>query len=72
MTATIRLQDPFIDGNRRIYPVVTDVEATFGPGAVGYLAPLALIIEEDGRVSCVLIGGDSIVAILEKLVAVYT
>jgi hypothetical protein len=72
VTATIRLQEPFIDGDRRIYPVVSCVSETFSHGTVGSLLPLALIIEEGTEVSCVLLGGDSLGAILEKLVAAYS
>jgi len=35
---------------------------------VGSLAPLALIIEEDGEFSYTLLAGESLLAVLEKLV----
>ena len=67
MTAAVRLREPFIDGNRRIYPVVAETDLTISHGMVGSLIPLALIIEEEGKLSCALIEGDCIISILEKL-----
>jgi len=67
MTAGVRLQAPFIDGSRKIYPVVAETSMQGDYGIVGSLLPLALIIEENGDLSCALIEGDCIISILEKL-----
>ena len=68
MNANVRLQEPFVMGNRKIYPVVFEETMILESGMVGSLAPLALIIEEDGRFSCALLAGESFLEILEKLV----
>lgn len=68
MNANVRLQEPFVMGNRKIYPVVFEETMILESGMVGSLAPLALIIEEDGRFSFALLAGESFLEILEKLV----
>ena len=68
MSANVRLQEPYRVGNRKIYPVVVEETTIMGIGMVGSLAPLALIIEEDGEFSYTLLAGESLPAVLEKLV----
>lgn len=68
MTATVRLQEPFVLGSRRVYPVVAEMTQIFGGGMVASVLPLALIIEEDGVFSYTLLEADSFIAVLEKLV----
>ncbi len=71
MSSGVRLQGPFAYGNRKIYPVVAEASVSVGNGMIGSLVPLALIIEEDGTYSYMLLAADSLVAVLEKLAAVY-
>jgi hypothetical protein len=67
MTANIRLQEPVTCGNRRIYPVISEVTVTFATGIAASLIPLALIIEEDGEYTYALFEGDSILSVIEKM-----
>lgn len=67
MSATVRVQEPLVTGNRKIYPVVAEMSLTMGQGMMGSLIPLALIIEEDGTFSYILLEGESFPALLEKV-----
>ena len=67
MSATVRVQEPLALGNRKIYPVVTEMFLTIGTGIMGSLLPLAFIIEEDGAFSYILLEGESFAAVLEKI-----
>jgi|GEM_PF-4696240 hypothetical protein len=67
MNPTIRLQHPYTSGNRRIYPVVAEVVEISGNSIVASVVPLALLLEEEGVFSCILLGGDSLATCLEKL-----
>ena len=71
MSSGVRLQEPFVDGDRKIYPVVAEASVSVGNGMIGSLVPLALIIEEDGTYSYMLLAADSLVAVLEKLADLY-
>lgn len=68
MNASVRLQEPFVMGSRKIYPVVAEESMSMERGMMGSLVPLALIIEEDGNFSFALLAGESLLEILEKLV----
>jgi hypothetical protein len=68
MTAEIRMQEPRIIGDRTFIPVVSDVSFSHEHGMAGFVQPLALLIGEDGQWGIVLLEGDSVVALLEKIV----
>ena len=68
MTAEIRMQEPQVIGNRTIIPVVSDLSASHEQGMMASVRPLALLIGEDGKWGIVLLEGDSLVALLEKIV----
>ncbi|MGB7787983.1 hypothetical protein [Methanoregula sp.] len=68
MTAEIRMQEPLVIGNRTIIPVVSDVSLSHEQGMMASVRPLALLIGEDGKWGIVLLEGDSVVALLEKIV----
>ena len=68
MTAEIRMQEPRVIGTRTFIPVVSDLSFCHEHGMAGYVRPLALLIGEDGQWGIVLLEGDSVVALLEKIV----
>ncbi|MCK9630219.1 MAG: hypothetical protein M0R30_01135 [Methanoregula sp.] len=68
MNAEFRLQLPQVYGNRTIIPVVREVSACHEYGMMGSLQPVALLIGEDDQWGIALLEGDSVVALLEKLV----
>nr|WP_321351768.1 hypothetical protein [uncultured Methanoregula sp.] len=69
MKAAIRLQDPFIDGDRKIYPVVTETGVTMGLGMTATVTPVALIIEEGGDFTGATLEETSLEDILRRLIA---
>lgn len=71
MSERVRIAQPLVVGSRRIYPVVAEAVTGYGCGMAGTVLPLALIIEEDGRYTCALLGTDTLVSLLEKLGAAY-
>lgn len=71
MSDGVRFAAPLVVGSRTIYPVVAEAIAGYGSGMAGTVIPLALIIEEDGRYTCALLGTDTLVSLLEKLGAAY-
>ncbi|MGA2917147.1 hypothetical protein [Methanoregula sp.] len=68
MTAEVRMQEPRVMGNRIIIPVVSDVSLCHEQGMMCSVRPLALLIGEDGKWGIVLLEGDSVVALLEKII----
>lgn len=68
MTAEFRLQLPQMYGNRTIIPVVSEVSACHEYGMMGSVHPVALLIGEDGNWGITLLEGESVVALLEKIV----
>lgn len=71
MTGTIlRLREPFIWGSCRIYPVVSETCMVTPGGMMGSVNPVALLIEDEGKLSCTVLEGDSITAVLEKLAGI--
>jgi hypothetical protein len=68
MTAEIRLLAPHVIGNRTIIPIVSEMRSSFGCGVIVSVQPLALLIGEDGNWGVALLEGDSVPALLEKLV----
>jgi hypothetical protein len=68
MNTELRLQQPQFFGNRTIIPVVSSVSISHEHGIMGSVRPVALLIGEDGRWGIALLEGDSVVALLEKLV----
>jgi hypothetical protein len=68
MTAEIRMQEPRVIGDRTFIPVVSDVSSCHEHGMMGCVQPLALLIGENGKWGIVLLEGDSVVALLEKIV----
>ena len=68
MTAEIRMQEPQVIGNRTIIPVVNDLSVSHELGMMASVRPLALLIGEDGKWGIVLLEGDSIIALLEKII----
>ena len=67
MTAEIRMQEPRVIGERTFIPVVSDVSFCHEHGMAGCVQPLALLIGEDGQWGIVLLEGDSVAALLEKM-----
>jgi hypothetical protein len=68
MTAEIRLQEPKVIGNRTIIPVVSEYSLCHERGMLVLVRPLALLIGEGGKWGIVLLEGDSVVALLEKII----
>ncbi|MGA2122393.1 MAG: hypothetical protein ABSG49_10205 [Methanoregula sp.] len=68
MNTELRLQQPQFFGNRTIIPVVSSVSLCLEHGMMGSVRPVALLIGEDGKWGIALLEGDSVVALLEKLV----
>lgn len=68
MNAELRLQTPRVYGDRTIIPVVSEMSACSGHGMMGSVRPVALLIGEDGAWGIALLEGDSVAALLEKLV----
>jgi hypothetical protein len=71
MTTAVRLQEPLVLGERRVYPVVAEAWTGFDQGGIASLVPLALIIEEGGEYTVALLGIDSVAALAERLGAAY-
>jgi hypothetical protein len=67
MTAEIRLQEPQVIGNRTIIPVVSEYSLCHEQGMLVSVRPLALLIGEGGTWGIVLLEGDSVAALLEKI-----
>jgi len=68
MTAEIRMQEPIVIGERTFIPVVSDVSFCHEHGMAGAVQPLAILIGEKGEWGIVLLEGDSVIALLEKIV----
>jgi hypothetical protein len=68
MTPEIRLQEPRVLGNRTIIPVVSEMSFCQEQGMIASVRPLALLIGEDGTWGIILLEGDSVTALLEKIV----
>jgi len=68
MNTELRLQQPQFFGNRTIIPVVSSVSLCLEHGMMWSVRPVALLIGEDGKWGIALLEGDSVVALLEKLV----
>ncbi|MDD1686836.1 hypothetical protein [Methanoregula sp.] len=68
MSNELRLQQPQVYGNRTIIPVVRENSTCYGHGMIAAVHPVALLIGENGAWGIVLLEGDSVAAILEKIV----
>jgi len=68
MNAGFRFQQPQVYGNRTIIPVVSETEVCHGHGVFASVRPVALLIGEDDEWGIVLLEGDSIEAVMKKLV----
>ena len=68
MSEAFHLQEPLVCGNRTIIPVVSGTLVCHEHGVAGSLLPVALLIGENGSWSIALLEGDSVVALLEKIV----
>lgn len=64
----LRMQSPQVYGNRTIIPVVREISACHEHGMMGIVAPVALLIGENGEWGIALLEGDSIAALLEKII----
>ncbi|MFA4878056.1 MAG: hypothetical protein WC586_11650 [Methanoregula sp.] len=69
MTATLRLQEPFVLGDRKIYPVVAEVCVSMEHGMTVMVNPVAVIIEENGFFSGAVLDNTPLETILEQLIA---
>ena len=69
MTAALRLQEPFVLGDRKIYPVVSLVSLSLEHGTTALLNPVALIIEDHGHITCAVLGDASPEEIVGHLIA---
>jgi len=68
MNTEIHLLPPQVFGNRTIIPVVRDSSVCHKYGMMAAIHPVALLIGEDGTWGITLLEGDSVFALLEKLV----
>lgn len=68
MNAEFRLQQSQVYGNRTIIPVVSNISVCHGHGVFASVRPVALLIGEDNEWGIALLEGDSIDAVMEKLV----
>ena len=68
MNAELRLQPPRVYGDRTIIPVVSAISACSDHGLRGSVRPVALLIGEDGAWGIALLEGDTVEALLERLV----
>ena len=68
MSGALRLQQPQKFGNRTVIPVVSEIFVSHDHGVSGATDPVALLIGEDGEWGIALIEGDSVTALLERLV----
>lgn len=68
MNAELRLQPPRVFGDRTIIPVVSEISACFDHGMMASVRPVALLIGEDGAWDIALLEGDSVAALLERLI----
>ena len=68
MNAELRLQPPQVYGDRTIIPVVSELSACHDHGMMGSVRPVALLIGENGAWGIALLEGDSVAALLERLV----
>ena len=68
MTAEIRLLAPHVFGNRTIIPVVSDMTVACGHSIVVSVRPVALLIGEGEDWGVALLEGDSVDALLKKIV----
>ena len=69
MTTALHLQEPVILGDRKIYPVVSEFCLSLEHGTTALLTPVALIIEENGQITCAILGDLSLDDILGRLIA---
>jgi hypothetical protein len=68
MNAELRLQPPRVFGDRTIIPVVSEQSACSDHGMMASVRPVALLIGEDGAWDIALLEGDSVAALLERLI----
>jgi hypothetical protein len=68
MNAELRLRQPQVCGNRTIIPVVSEISVCHGHGMLASVRPVALIIGEDGGWGIALLEGDSLAALIEKII----
>jgi hypothetical protein len=62
------MQEPRYIGNRTFIPVVSEVSFSHEAGMMAAVRPVALLIGEDGVWGIVLLEGDSVAGLLEKIV----
>jgi hypothetical protein len=68
MTGDIHLLAPQVFGDRTIIPVVTDATFCYDNGMMTAVCPVALLIGEDDCWGIALLEGDSVPALLERIV----
>jgi len=68
MNAELRLQPPQVYRNCTIIPVVRETAACHEHGMMGIIHPVALLIGENGAWRIALLEGDSVTALLEKII----
>jgi hypothetical protein len=68
MNTELRLQEPQVYGDRTIIPVVSEISACHAYGMTGSITPVALLIGQDGEWGIALLEGDSVIALLERLI----
>ncbi len=68
MTPAVRVQEPFVCGERKIYPVVAETSVAMPHGMTGGITPVALIIEENGIYSCTVLGAEPLERLLDLLI----
>ena len=68
MTTEIRLLDPQVYGSRTIIPVVSDTTFHHDNGMMAVVHPVALLIGEDDHWGIALLEGDSVIALVERIV----
>ncbi|WP_321506944.1 hypothetical protein [uncultured Methanoregula sp.] len=69
MTGTLRLQEPVIIGDRKIWPVVAEVCIIMEHGMTAMVNPVALIMEENGHFTGAVLGDTPLETILDRLIA---
>jgi hypothetical protein len=67
MKEEFRLQEPQVYGSRTIIPVVVGISACHDQGMMASLRPVALVIGEGATWGIALLEGDSIAAVVEKI-----
>ncbi|MFA4860045.1 hypothetical protein [Methanoregula sp.] len=68
MTAALRLQEPFVLGDRKIYPVVSEICFCMERGMTALVSPVAILIEENGQVTGAVLGDASLEDIIGRLI----